>query len=139
MEPRRDWLSHQLSEFLAAVSSYPDERAALDGGVERIAEAVEAEVAAVVVRGEVLASVGFRPGQVPAAQLSAVRMGSSTVMLPALGEAAAMAVDMEDDEREARVVVLRVDIPFSHEEVVLVRGMSRVLALTVRLLRLLER
>jgi diguanylate cyclase (GGDEF)-like protein len=139
MEPRRDWLSHQLSEFLAAVSSYPDERAALDGGVERIAEAVEAEVAAVVVRGEVLASVGFRPGQVPAAQLSAVRMGSSTVVLPALGEAAALAVDMEDDEHEARVVVLRVDIPFSHEETVLVRGMSRVLALTVRLLRLLGR
>ncbi|MDQ1436822.1 MAG: hypothetical protein QOK43_451 [Acidimicrobiaceae bacterium] len=139
MEPRRDWLSHQLSEFLAAVSAYPDELAAFEGGVERIAEAVEAEVAAVVVDGWVAASVGFRPGQVPEAQLAGVRMGMSTVSLPALGHASALSVDMEDDERNARVVVLRVDAPFSHEEAVLIRGMARVLALTVRLLRLLHR
>ena len=135
----RDWLSHQLSEFLAAVSAYGDEAAALDGGVERLAEAVEAEVAAVVIDGRVTAAVGFRPGQVPHAQLSAVRVGSSFVDMPGLGQAAAMAVEMEDDEREARVVVLRVDMAFSSEEAVIVRGMARVLGLTVRLLRLLER
>ncbi|HEV7888810.1 MAG TPA: sensor domain-containing diguanylate cyclase, partial [Acidimicrobiales bacterium] len=139
MESPRDWLSHQLSEFLAAVSAYPDEAAALEGGVERLAEAVEAEVAAVVVDGAVVASVGFRPGQVPFEHLCAVRMGTSAVELPGLGPAAALAVDMEDDEREAHVVLLRVDIPFTREEGIIVRGMARVLALTLRLLRLLER
>ena len=139
MEPRRDWLSHQLSEFLAGVSSYPDDLAALEGGVERLAEAVEAEVAAVVVGGDAIACVGFRPGQVPHLQLAAVRPGHSNVVLPGLGEAAALSVDMEADEHDARVVLLRVDAAFTHEEVVLVRGMARVLALAVRLLRLLER
>jgi diguanylate cyclase (GGDEF)-like protein len=135
----RDWLSHQLSEFLAAVSAYPDEAAALEGGVERLAEAIEAEVAAVLIDGRAVAAVGFRPGQVPHAQLAAVRSGSSSVGVPGLGPAAALAVDMEDDERDARIVVLRVDVAFTSEEVIVVRGMARVLALTLRLLRLLER
>jgi diguanylate cyclase (GGDEF)-like protein len=137
MDTRRDWLSHQLSEFLAGISSYPDELAALEGGVERLAEAVEAEVAAVVVGGQAVASVGFRPGQVPHQQLDVIGSGISTVILAGLGQAEALAVDMED-EAGARVVVLRVDAPFTQEEMVLVRGMARVLALTVRLLRLLE-
>ena len=137
MDPRRDWLSHQLSEFLAGISSYPDELAALEGGVERLAEAVEAEVAAVVVGGEAVASVGFRPGQVPHPQLAGIDSGISTVVIAGLGEIESLAVDMED-EAGARVVVLRVDAPFTQEETVLVRGMARVLALTLRLLRLLE-
>jgi diguanylate cyclase (GGDEF)-like protein len=139
MDAPRDWLSHQLSEFLASVSFFPDEAAALEGGVERLAEAVEAEVAAVVVDGRVAASIGFRPGQVPAAQLAAVRLGNSTVDVPGIGSAAALAIDMDDAERDAKVVLLRVDLPFTAEEAVVVRGMARVLALTLRLLRLLER
>ena len=137
MDPRRDWLSHQLSEFLASISSYPDELAALEGGVERLAEAVEAEVAAVLVGREAVASVGFRPGQVPHPQLAAIGPGASTVVIAGLGEADALSVDM-DDEAGARVVLLRVDASFTREETVLVRGLARVLALTVRLLRLLE-
>jgi diguanylate cyclase (GGDEF)-like protein len=138
MQAPRDWLSHQLSEFLAAVSSYPDEAAALEGGVERLAEAVEAEVAAVIVDGQVAACVGFRPGHVPATQLAAVATGMSTVDLPGLGPASALAVVMEDDDRDARVVVLRVDVPFTQEEGIVMRGMARVLALTLRLLRILQ-
>jgi diguanylate cyclase (GGDEF)-like protein len=139
MEPRRDWLSHQLSEFLAAVSAYPNEAAALEGGIERLAEAVEAEVAAVVIDGVVAASVGFRPGHVPHGQLLAIGPGGSTVQVAGIGTAAALSVDMEDDEREARVLLLRVDVPFSQEEGIVIRGMARVLALTLRMLRLLER
>jgi diguanylate cyclase (GGDEF)-like protein len=138
MHPPRDWLSHQLSEFLAAVSSFPDEGAALEGGVERIAEAVEAEVAAVVLDGAVAASVGFRPGQVPAEQLGAVGC-AGPVDIPGLGPAFAIVVDMEAEERDARLMVLRVDVPFTQDEAAVVRSMARVLSLTLRLLRLLER
>ena len=60
-----EWHAQQLAEFLAAVSVYEDEPAALDGAVERAAEAMEAEVAAAVRDGSVLASVGFRAGHVP--------------------------------------------------------------------------
>jgi diguanylate cyclase (GGDEF)-like protein len=136
---RREWLSHQLSEFLASVSAYPNELAAFDGGVGRLAEAVEAEVAAVIVDGEVVAVVGFRPGRVPGAELRSIAIGSSAITLDPLGELFAFAVDLEDDERAARLVLLRVDAAFSQEELILVRGMARVLALTVRLLRVVER
>ena len=40
------WHAQQIAEFLAAVSVYENEPAALDGAVERAAEAMEAEVAA---------------------------------------------------------------------------------------------
>ena len=139
MSQRRDWLSHQLSEFLASVAAFPNELAAFDGGAGRLAEAVEAEVAAVIVEGEVVAVVGFRPGAVPVDDLLAVPGGASTVSIDGLGQLNAFALDLDDDEREARLVLLRVDAAFSQEELILIRGMARVLALTVRLLRVVER
>jgi hypothetical protein len=42
------WSTQQLAEFLTAIASYSDQPAALKGAVERVAEALEAEVAAVV-------------------------------------------------------------------------------------------
>jgi diguanylate cyclase (GGDEF)-like protein len=66
-----EWHAQQLAEFLAAVSACEDEPAALDGAVERAAEAMEAEIAAVVQDGSVLASVGFRAGHVPVEVLTA--------------------------------------------------------------------
>ena len=62
---RSEWHAQQLAEFLAAISAYEDEPAALDGAVERAAEAMEAEIAAIVRDGSVLVSVGFRTGHVP--------------------------------------------------------------------------
>jgi hypothetical protein len=55
----------QLVELLATVSSFSDEVTAAQGAVERSAQALEAEVAAVVSGGVVAASVGFRAGEVP--------------------------------------------------------------------------
>jgi diguanylate cyclase (GGDEF)-like protein len=138
MESRRGWLSHQLSEFLAVVSSYPNEAAAIEGGVDRLAEAVEAEVAAVMLDGRLAASVGFRPGQEPHDELAAIAIGTSEVSVTGVGDAFALVIVLDDDERDARVVLLRVGAPFSQEESILLRGMARVLVLTVRLLRLLE-
>ena len=59
----------QLIEVLATVSSFTDEAEAVQGAVERSAQALEAEVAAVVSGGVVAASVGFPSGAVPEPEL----------------------------------------------------------------------
>ena len=64
----------QLVELLAVVSSYEDEAAAVQGAVERSAQALEAEVAAVILGDQVVASIGFPAGRVPAADLIDVAM-----------------------------------------------------------------
>jgi len=56
------WATEQLSAFLAAVSELDEVDAALRCAVERAAEAVEAEIAAIGSGDRVLACVGF-PGE----------------------------------------------------------------------------
>ena len=142
MSPRRqgDWLTHQLSEFLAGVSAINDEATARQRGIERLAEAVEAEVGAMIVDDEVAVSVGFRPGSNEAAQLVTLPMGPTEIDLPSLGavHAAAFAMDDEPGATSMRIVLVRADDPFSTEEQILVRGMARVLRLTLWMLGLLE-
>jgi hypothetical protein len=55
-----DWSIQELTGFLAMVSSAEDERTASTIAVKRAAEALGAEVAALLRRGEVVASTGFR-------------------------------------------------------------------------------
>jgi hypothetical protein len=54
-----DWSIQELTGFLAMVSSAEDERTASTIAVKRAAEALGAEVAALLRRGEVAASTGF--------------------------------------------------------------------------------
>jgi hypothetical protein len=69
------WSTQQLTEFLAAVSSCPDEQAAIQAAVERAAEALESEAGAVVLGGRLATSIGFPDGQAPEADLVAVAQG----------------------------------------------------------------
>lgn len=124
MHASQDWLSHQLSGFLAAVSSYPDEATALEGGAEALAEAVEAEVVAVVVHEEVAVCLGFQRGTEPHDLLRKVSVGVGSVDLPDLGPCASLCVQMEDEDGTSRLVLLRADSAFSTEEIVVVRGME---------------
>src|SRR3954453_2966487 len=90
------WSVQQLVEFLAAVSSQEDGAATMHTAVERAAEALEAEVGALVVDGQVATSVGFAAGEGPAAELvaagevpaaepGAAADGAECVELPGLG------------------------------------------------------
>jgi diguanylate cyclase (GGDEF)-like protein len=128
----------QLVELLATVSSFSDEAAAAQGAVERSAQALEAEVAAVVSGGIVAASVGFRAGEVPERDLVDVALrvrdgldvagvGRCHTVTAALG-----------GERAGHLVLARQRQPFSVEERNLVRGMARVLELTLTMLRTLS-
>ena len=52
------WSTQQLAQFLAVVSSAETEAAAAWAAVERTAEELDAEVAAIVCGGDLLAAVG---------------------------------------------------------------------------------
>jgi diguanylate cyclase (GGDEF)-like protein len=133
------WSTHQLTEFLAAVSASGDEHAATIEAIERAAEALEAELGAVVRAGSVVASVGFPRGRVPAAQLIelAAAGASDGLELPGIGPCSTAVVALDDDS-SGRLVLARMSRePFGPEDIGLLRGMSRVLTLTVQLLRVL--
>jgi diguanylate cyclase (GGDEF)-like protein len=88
--------------------------------------------------GAVAASVGFPRGGVPEADLAKlVADGGDSLTVAGVGACPAAVVPLDDDAT-GRLVVARVgDSEFSREELNLARGMSRVLTMTLRLMRVL--
>lgn len=146
MEPRIEaasragsWSTRQLAEFLTLISQFDDERTATRRGLERVTEVLEAEAAALVRSGAVLASVGLPPGDVPTSTLVAVAEGRRDELeIPGAGSCTAVSVPLEGDRPLHLVVVRRADERFSGQELDLLGGMCRVLTLGLRGLRLLE-
>src|SRR4051794_10596199 len=90
------WAPQQLSEFLAAVRECHDEDAAAREGVERAAEAVEAECAALLRGGRVIASIGWPRFDVPERQLAVLaREGDGVVTVPGFGACAAVRLTLD--------------------------------------------
>jgi signal transduction histidine kinase len=120
------WSTQQLAEFVAAV--------------ERAAEALDADVAAIVGDGQVLAAVGYPEGAAPVAELEAVRpgFGGSLLEVPGVGRCTAAAASLEHPPGAALVVARPGPGHLTLEESGLLRGMARVASLTMRMLRLLE-
>jgi diguanylate cyclase (GGDEF)-like protein len=129
----------QLLELLAVVSSLPDEKSAVQGAVERAAQALEAEVAAVVLDDRVAAAVGFPIGAVPSGDLLAVaRRERDWLEVPGLDKCEAVAVRWGGTHPGHLILARGGDEPFSVEERNLVRGMARMLELTLTMLRTLQ-
>jgi diguanylate cyclase (GGDEF)-like protein len=129
----------QLLELLAAVSSLSDERSAVQAAVERAAQALEAEVAAVVFDDRVAACVGFPLGAVPSADLLAVtRRERDWLDVPGIDRCQAVAAGWPGN-RPGHLVIARCgEEAFSAEERNLIRGMARLLELTLTMLRTLQ-
>lgn len=119
------WSTQQLAEFLTAIASYADQPSALQGAVERVAEALEAEVAAVVQGDDVLAAVGFPADGIPTALLcTAAAQDSGAIELPLIGFCRTSVVALETP-KDARLLVARTeDSEFVREEAVLLRAMG---------------
>lgn len=130
------WTAEQLTAFLAGLSSFTDEESALSGGLERIAEAVEAEITVVVGPAGVLASVGFGR-QTPPEQLLEITPGTCRVLnLPDVGgRYAVLGVRCEVTPHGVLVVARRGEPTFDSDERNLLRGMSQALGLAVSNLR----
>ncbi len=128
----------QLLELLAVMSSYSDEDSAMGGAVEQAAQALAAEVAAIVVDNRVTACIGFPANAVVDTDLLAVaRRERDTVEVPGMGCCPAVSVEWVG-ARRGQLIVARAGECFSVEERSLLRGMARLLGLTLTMLRTLQ-
>src|SRR5207248_2797044 len=132
--------TQRLAEFLAVVSRAPDVESAIQVATERAARALEAEVAVVLdAHGTVVSSVGFALGRVPSAALREVVAGRGTaVEVPGAGPCRAAVTQLDGSAPGHLVVARSGDDGFNVDEVSLLRGMARVLELTVESLRTFE-
>ena len=80
------WSTHQLTEYLVSVSKPQNPEGSIVVALERAIEALDAELAAVVIDGEVRGSVGFGLQGTPAAFAAADRDGD-LVEIPGIGDA----------------------------------------------------
>jgi signal transduction histidine kinase len=133
------WSTQQLAEFVAVVSTARTENEAARVAVERAAEALDADVAAIVCQSRVIAAVGFPEGATPVGALEAVRPGvasSRWLDVPGVGRCVATSAQLEHPPG-ATLVVARQD-ELAPEETGLMGGMARVAAITMRMLRVLD-
>jgi len=131
------WSTQQLAEFIAGVSIAETEAAAARVAVERTAEALDADVAAIVCGGELVAAVGYPEDAVPVDELDRVRPGVaySWLDVPGAGRCAATAAALEHPP--GATLVLARSGALTSEETGLLRGMARVAGLTMRMLSVL--
>jgi len=134
------WSTQQLAEFLAAVSSAHTEATAALAAVEGVAEAFDAEVAAIVRGHELVAAVGYPEDSAPLAELESAAAGArdSQVPVPGVGMCAAKAVPLEHPSGAMLVVARSGPDGLSRVEESLLRGMARATSMTMQMLRLLD-
>jgi diguanylate cyclase (GGDEF)-like protein len=125
--PSANWWTQQLAEFLSVVSSLDDVATARRCALERAAEALEAELGALVAGGRVLAALGFPAGAAPEADL--VRLAAErpeSADLPGIGSCRVLAAPVGDG---ALLLAKMGEGLFTREDEHLLRGMARVLDL----------
>jgi diguanylate cyclase (GGDEF)-like protein/PAS domain S-box-containing protein len=137
-DTHKHWSAHQLAEFLALVSSCPDPASAVQVATERAAETLEAEVAALIRGDSVEASVGFRAGQAPERELVGAAAGTNPLSIPGLGRVQTASVSLDDEDSSWLLLGRLGKDGFQPEEIGLLRGMARVLSMTLRILGSLE-
>ena len=130
-----DWATQQLAEFLAVLTTAADENSAVANALERLAESFDADGGAFVRGRHVVSSLGWSTGYAHEAEILAVALGHrANVEIPGAGMCETVVIPVDRDEG-SKVVLARACYHFSAEEGALLRGMGRVLALALRLLR----
>jgi len=134
--PVGGWSTGQLAEFLAVVSVSSDRRSAVAAAIQRAAEAIDAEIAAVVTSGAVEAVIGFGEGAVPHAALVDASTGrGGSFDIPGAERYATVVAPLDDFGSRSHLLVARSGSDFTPEEGILIRAMARTLGLTLRTLR----
>jgi signal transduction histidine kinase len=132
------WSTQQLAEFVASVSACTTEPAAARAAVELAAEALDADVAAIVAGGVVLAAVGYAEGTEPVAELNRIPAGAPDLRLqvPGAGWCAVTAAALSYPA--GATLVLARPTSLTRAETSLLGGMARVAAMTMRMLSVLD-
>src|SRR6266480_6678262 len=136
--PKSLWSTVQLAEFLAVLSACETEASAALASVERAAEALEAEVAAIVCGSKVVATVGYPEGAAPAAELISVAAGGGELAVPGVGACLATRVPLDHPPGGILVLARSGSDGLSGPEGSLLRGMGSVTSLTMRMLRVID-
>jgi signal transduction histidine kinase len=139
--PPTAWFSQQLVGFLEVVWSAPTETAAAWMAVERAAEALDAEVAAIMSGGRPVAAVGYPEGAEPLAELNRLATGgpAGELTVPGAGPSPAASVAMHYPPGAAFIVARAgADGGLGHDEASLLQGMARVTSMAMRTQRLLD-
>jgi diguanylate cyclase (GGDEF)-like protein len=131
--------TQQLAEFLAVVSEVSDAPTATRVAAERAARALEAEVGVVLGADGVLSAVGFPLGRTPDALLGEVARGQRRRLdVPGAGACHTAVAPIAGRLHGHLLVARSGDDGFTVDEASLLRGMARVLELTVARLDTLE-
>jgi diguanylate cyclase (GGDEF)-like protein len=127
------WAVEQLTAYLYGLADAGDGDAAVLEAIDRAAEAMEAEVAALVIDGAVSAAIGFASGKVPEQALLALAAERpASTDLPGLGACHVSVAYLDSGMGRCLLVARTGDVPFSMQERNLLRGMGRALALNIR-------
>ncbi|WP_250002374.1 EAL domain-containing protein [Actinoplanes sp. M2I2] len=126
----------QLGEFLSAVADRPAGPAAHDAAVECAARALDADVAVLMIDGSVVAGIGLAADRVPVPLLAEVAAGRRSSLEMCDGRYAVTYATIGG--AAPGVLVLGRTRPFTPEEVCLLRGMARVLELSLQSLHMIE-
>jgi diguanylate cyclase (GGDEF)-like protein len=133
------WAARQLTAFLASISSADDEPAAIRDAVARAIEALAADAGAIVGSEGVLATAGFGDDTVAMAEIERASRGEvDRLLLPGAGECRALSTPIDDDRLASLVLIRHGAADFSNDERNLAKGMATALALTIRLLRVVD-
>jgi diguanylate cyclase (GGDEF)-like protein len=133
------WALEQLTAYLFGLASAGDPEAVVLEALDRAAEAMEAEVAALIRDGSVVSSIGFANGHAPVEALLHTVAGRLTQAdLPGVGPCHVSGASFESQGDYCLVVARTGDVAFSAEERNLLRGMSRALALNLQSARVLS-
>ena len=127
------WAVEQLTAYLFGLAHAGDTDAVALEAIERAAEAMEAEVGALIIDGAVVAAIGFPHDQAPVAALIATaKARPTTANLPGLGLCHLSVTYLGADDDRCLLVGRTGDDEFSVEERNLLRGMGRALALNLQ-------
>ena len=135
------WFPQQLVAFLEAVWSATTEAEAGRMAVERAAETLDAEIAAIVRPDRVVAVVGYPAVAVPVRELTSITAGGGhhELTVPDVG-VCRMATVALDYPPGATFILARAgpDAGLRHDEASLLRGMARVTSTAMRTQHLLD-
>jgi signal transduction histidine kinase len=136
---RSEWSTQRLAEFVASVSPCTTEATAARAAVQRAAEALDAEVAAIMAGGELLAAVGYPEGAEPVAELKLIRPGDqgSRLEVPGVGRCQVAAAGLAYPPG-ATLIIARSRGGLTRQETALLGGMARVAAMTMTMLSVLD-
>jgi signal transduction histidine kinase/CheY-like chemotaxis protein len=134
-----NWSTYQLTEFLGAVATLRRADDVAGSAMQRIAEAVDAEIGAFVAKCGIVSSIGFPFGEAPEQMIAdAILAGSGPLTVPGVGHGRSLVAPIEDDEFTSLLLMRLGDDPFTSDEINLVQGMVRVLELVLQNLRAFE-